>query len=278
MTEEAAQEASQQGGRLRHELRLVCIALQFLTRVPAPAWVGYRPAWLNASARHFPLIGAFVGGVGALVLMVAAAWWPPAVAALLSLAATLVLTGAFHEDGLADTFDALGGAVPRERALAIMKDSRIGTYGAVALVCVLAARVLLLATLCARMPAAAAAALVLSQCWGRAAAVWLMARLPYAGDAEHAKAKPLATAVRVAEVVGAMFWAATIGALIAWLAPWSSPGQAAMRLGAAFAATVIVALAMRRWLTRRLSGYTGDTLGATEQLAEVAILLALAAQ
>ena len=263
---------------LHHELRLVFIALQFLTRVPAPRWVGYEPAWLNASARHFPLVGAFVGAVGALVLVVAAWWWTPIVAALLALAATLLLTGAFHEDGLADTFDALGGAVPRERALAIMKDSRIGTYGAVALLLVLTMRVVLAATLCAREPAMAAAALVLAHTWGRAAAVGLMASLPYAGDAEQAKAKPLATAVGRAELGGALAWAAVVGGLVAGCAPFASAPQAGGYLGLALAAVALVAFTMWRWLKRRLGGYTGDTLGATEQLAELAVLLALAAR
>lgn len=257
---------------LRHELRLVFVALQFLTRLPAPRWVGYEPAWLNQSARHFPLIGAFVGALGAVVLVAASAWWPPAVAALLALAATLVATGAFHEDGLADTFDGLGGAVPRERALAIMKDSRIGTYGAAALALSLGLRVALLAALCAQQPLFAAMVFVLAQGWGRAAAVLLMARLPYAGDAEHAKAKPLATAVGPREWGVALAWALGLGA---GAAAWGLP---AARLAAALGAVGLVLLWMSRWLRTRLGGYTGDTLGAAEQLAELVVLLAFAAR
>ncbi|WP_374568792.1 adenosylcobinamide-GDP ribazoletransferase [Ideonella sp.] len=253
-----------------HQLRLFFVALQFLTRLPVPRWVGYQPDWLNQSARHLPLVGGLVGALGALVLCGAAMWWSPLVAALIALAASLLLTGAFHEDGLADSVDALGGAVSRERALQIMKDSRIGSYGAAALVLALAGRAVLWATLVARDPALAAAALLLSAAWGRSAAVALMARLAYAGDAEHAKAKPLAQSVTSVELGWAGAWslAAAGVASLAW---------PAARLGAAAVAAALVVVFMQRWLTRRLGGYTGDTLGATEQLTELAVLLALTA-
>jgi adenosylcobinamide-GDP ribazoletransferase len=257
---------------LLHELRLGFVALQFLTRLPAPRWVGFEPAWLNASARHFPLVGALVGALGAAVLLFASMLWPPTVAALLALAATMFITGAFHEDGLADTLDALGGAVPRERALAIMKDSRIGSYGAVALIVVLGARVALMAALCVGPWPFLVAAMVLSQAFGRAGAVALMALLPYAGDAEHAKAKPLATAIGRVEWTTALAWA------VGLLAVAAGAGAITLaRAAAVLAATAGVTLLLRGWLRRRLGGYTGDTLGATEQFIEVALLLALCA-
>ncbi len=120
-------------GRAGHELRLLLVAVQFLTRLPVPRRL--RLARRLAQRLRAPLSRGRAARrrLGALVLLGAARLWPPAVAAVLALAATVWLTGAFHEDGLADTFDGLGGAVPRERALAIMKDSRIGTYGAAAL-------------------------------------------------------------------------------------------------------------------------------------------------
>src|SRR5690606_19624758 len=109
-------------------LRHFLLALQFFTRVPVTgrlaAWVGYSPAMLRASAAHFPGVGWLVGGVAAGVFLLAQAGLPPLAAALLSTAATVWMTGAFHEDGLADTADGLGGSAERERALQIMKDSR----------------------------------------------------------------------------------------------------------------------------------------------------------
>ncbi len=253
------------------ELRLLLTALQFLTRLPVPAWTGFTPQRLNRCVRHFPLVGALVGAAGAAVLLAAAAWWPPLVAAVLGVMATAWLTGAFHEDGLADTFDALGGSAGRERALAIMKDSRIGSYGALALALVLGLRVALLAALVPHGAAAAAAGVVLAHALGRGGAVALMGLLPYAGDAEHAKARPLATAVRRVDV------AIALGSSLALAAGAAALGVPPSRTLAAVAAAALAVAVLRAWLARRLGGYTGDTLGATEQLVECAVLLALTA-
>ena len=251
--------------RLIHELRLFCIALQFLTRLPVPRAVGFEPDWLNQSARHFPLVGFCVGAVAALVLLAAAQVFPPAVAALLSMAATLCLNGAFHEDGLADTFDALGGAVSRERALAIMKDSRIGSYGAVALVVVLGLKA---ATLTALPLAQAVLALLLAHTASRSAAVLLIRTLAYAGDVDHAKAKPLARRVSAGGAAVALGWSVLISAVLVWTvsAAWSAVA-ASLALGG------LGALACAGWLRRRLGGYTGDGLGATQQITELLVLL-----
>jgi adenosylcobinamide-GDP ribazoletransferase len=254
--------------RAMHELRLALLALQFLTRVPVPAWVGYRDEWLHQCARHFPLVGLFIGAVAALALLGASALWPWPLAVLLSMAATLVLTGAFHEDGLADTFDALGGAVSRDKALAIMKDSRLGTYGTVALVMVLALKAAALIALGAQ----AVAALLLAHSVSRVLPVALIHGLSYAGDADAAKAKPLSTRVSLGGVgVAALWGVALAGGLI---------GVRWLGVGAVIASLVavgLVALLMARWLRRRLGGFTGDTLGATQQLGELAIYLALIA-
>jgi adenosylcobinamide-GDP ribazoletransferase len=251
-----------------HELRLALLALQFLTRVPVPAWVGYRDEWLHQCARHFPLIGLCVGAVAALVWVGASALWPGPLAVLLSIVATLVLTGAFHEDGLADTFDALGGQVSRDKALAIMKDSRLGTYGTAALVVVLALKAASLIALGAQ----AAAALLLAHSASRSLPVVLIRWLPYAGDAEAAKAKPLSTRVSIGGVVVAMLWVAAVaaGLITARLLGASAVFVALIAAGC-------VALLMARWLRRRLGGFTGDTLGATQQLGALAIYLTLAA-
>ena len=251
-------------------MRLFLVALQFLTRLPVRL-SRFEPAWLNDCVRHFPLVGALVGAVGAAVLVVAAQLWPAWVAAVLALAATVALTGGFHEDGLADSFDALGGVVPRDKALAIMKDSRIGSYGALALALSLLLRAALLAVLATRPLLGAVAALLASHALARAAAVGVMVSLPYGGDAEQAKAKPLALAVAPLNFGIALGWCGLLGAA---LAAWGMPLP---RLLLALAAAALAALLMRQWLQRRLGGYTGDGLGATEQLAEIAVLLAFTA-
>lgn len=270
---------------MRHELRLLLVALQFLTRVPLPGrlvrWAGYRDEWLEASARHFPLVGAAVGGIAALCLWVAAAWWPPLVAVLLSMAASLALTGAFHEDGFADVCDALGGAVDRERALQIMKDSRLGTYGVVGITMLLALK----ATALAALPlSTACAALVLAHATSRASAVVLMRWLPYAGEPGHSKAVPLAHRASGAHWRVALAWPLAVLAGCVVLAP---PGVDGYGAGAGHAApgawlwsclaAAAVAWLCGRWFLARLGGYTGDCLGAAQQTSEVAIYLTLLA-
>jgi adenosylcobinamide-GDP ribazoletransferase len=251
---------------LIHECRLFLVALQFLTRVPLH-FATWHDDWLQASARHFAGVGLVVGGFAAAVLWAAAHFFGALLAVLLSLAATLWLTGAFHEDGLADTFDGLGGSADRERALAIMKDSRLGTYGTVALVLVLAIKAAALHALAVRDLVAALALLPLAHAVSRAATVGLLALLPYAGDAEHAKAKPLAQRADGLTLVVTGGWV-----LIAFAAAW--PFVPADALVAAALAVPVVTVLMRRWLHRRLGGFTGDTLGATQQLVELAMLLA----
>lgn len=251
-------------------MRLFLVAVQFLTRLPVRLNC-FEPAWLNDCVRHFPLVGALVGALGALVLVGAAQLWPAWIAALLALSTTVALTGGFHEDGLADTFDALGGVVSRDKALAIMKDSRIGSYGALALGLSLLLRAALLAVLAQRPLLGAVAALLASHALARAAAVGVMASLPYGGDVEHAKAKPLALAVAPRNLGIALGWCGLLALALA------AAGIPPARLLLAFTAAAAVALLMRNWLHRRLGGYTGDGLGATEQLAEIAVLLAFTA-
>ncbi len=253
-----------------HEIRLFFIALQFLTRVPVPRWVGWQPQWLHHSARHFAGVGLLVGGFAALVLWASAHLWPAGVAVLLCMAATVWLTGSFHEDGLADTCDGLGGAVTRERALAIMKDSRLGTYGAVGLLLVLALKAAALHGLATRDLGATLAALPLAHAWSRGATVMLLRLLPYGGDLEHAKAKPLAQQVDGLGLVVTLVWCGlAAGVASVFIAP-------PVLLAAAVAA-VVVTLWMARWLQQRLGGYTGDALGATQQFSELAVYLAVLA-
>ena len=253
-----------------HEIRLFLIALQFLTRVPIPAWVGWKPEWLQRSARHFPGVGLLVGSVAAAVLWAAGHAWPGLVAVLLCMAATVWMTGAFHEDGLADTFDALGGAVDRERALVIMKDSRLGSYGVVGLLMVLALKAAALHGLAVRDFSMALALLPLAHAWSRGATVLLLRWLPYGGDIEHSKAKPMAMQVDDLGLAVALVWCALAAATASLFVPVAALFVAAV-------AALGTAGWMARWLHRRLGGFTGDGLGATQQLTELAVYLAVLA-
>jgi adenosylcobinamide-GDP ribazoletransferase len=273
------------------ELRLFFTALQFFTRVPVPGWVGFEPHWLTRCVRHFPMVGGLVGLWGAVVLGVASLWWPPAVAVVLSMAATVWLTGGFHEDGWADTCDGLGGHVSREKALLIMKDSRLGSYGALGLVLLLmlkfAVRSALLTPAVPDLAQAArggihqvllgwaALGLIWAHAVSRLAPVLLIWALPYAGDADHAKAKPLAMQAGIKDVLGAVLMASVVS-LGLWLAldhlgwPWRTWVRAMVVSGVA---AMVITLWVARWLRQRLGGFTGDTLGASQQLSEAAALL-----
>lgn len=255
---------------LRQQLRLFFIALQFFTRVPIPAWVGYEPRWLQDCARHFPLVGALVGGFSAAVLALALQLWDAPVAVGLAMAASIWLTGGFHEDGWADSCDGLGGAVSRARALEIMKDSRIGAFGAIAVVLALGLKFALLAALAGHGAFVACAALLAAHVLSRLAPLAVMRASPYVGG-EGGKAKPMADAVSGTAVFVAVLWSLPAAALLV-----ISGGV--LNGVAALAAAALVALFMVRLLRRRLGGFTGDGLGATQQLSELAIYLALAAR
>ncbi|NRF70462.1 adenosylcobinamide-GDP ribazoletransferase [Aquincola sp. S2] len=252
-----------------NEWRRLALALQFLTRLPVHV-EAFEPTELNRCARYFPLVGALVGAFGAAVFVIAAHWWPLPVAVGLSIAATVWLTGGFHEDGLADTCDGLGGAVSRERALEIMKDSRLGSYGVLGLVVTLGLKAALLLALAQHAPLRAALAMVFTHAASRAAAVVLLVALPYAGDAAQAKAKPLAQRATAVELTIALGSVVLLGAAAGPTLGWPS-----LALAIVLAALMLAWLA--RWLKRRLGGFTGDTLGATQQCCEVALLLGLAA-
>lgn len=245
--------------RVRHELRLVLTAVQFFTRVPVPAWVGWSPQQLRDSARYLPLVGALVGGVAAGVYGAVNWLWSDAVAALVSMAATVLLTGAFHEDGLADTCDGLGGGgSDRAKVLAILQDSRVGSFGVVGLLLVLGLKFALLCDVPAGLFLAVSVGAHVSS---RSSALWVMARLPYVREDGPSKSKAVAE--------GPSRWAWWVaGACMALpLGVLGQRGAWAMLASATVAQCAVV------WLRRRLGGYVGDTLGATQQFSELAFLL-----
>ncbi|GAB3471118.1 adenosylcobinamide-GDP ribazoletransferase [Massilia terrae] len=249
------------------QIRLFFIALQFFTRLPIPAWVGFEAAWLQHASRYFPLVGCVVGVLAAATYFAASLVLPAPVAAVLSSAASIYLTGAFHEDGFADTCDGLGGGTSRERVLEIMKDSRVGAYGAIGIVCMLAAKLSALAML---PPRVAIAALLLAHPLSRLAATALIWKLDYVRG--EGKAKPLAQ-----HMTGGEFGIAAATCLLPAAVVLASGWVPAAAVLAAALAAMLAALWLGRKLVRRIGGYTGDCLGAVQQLAEVAIYIALLA-
>ena len=248
---------------IRRELEYFFGAVRFFTRLPVPDWVGHSAEALNRSARYFPAVGMLVGGIGALVYVAATHLWPQPVAVLLSMAATVYATGAFHEDGLADMVDGLGGGWEKQRILEIMKDSRVGSYGVVAVVLALLGKFALLNSLDAAL---VPVALLAGHAVSRLCSTALLATMDYVREDLLAKAKPLATRISGGETLVALLF---VVVSLAWL-----PSEKALA-GCVLAAlaTLWLAAKFRRWL----GGYTGDCLGATQQVSEIAFYLGLLA-
>jgi adenosylcobinamide-GDP ribazoletransferase len=247
--------------------------LRFYSRLPVPRLPGegdpHAAPDFTRVPRMLPLAGLVLAVPGALVLL--AAWGlglGPFLAATLAVATGVLITGALHEDGLADVADGFGGGTTRERCLEIMRDSRIGAYGGVALVLALALRIGALATLLDRIDARAALALVLAASLSRTAALAPMALLPPArrDGAAAAVGRPGRHALTVAGLLtlGLALTAALLGL------PWR--GLSAMIPFAALGALAVTNLARRR-----IGGQTGDVIGACQQVAEIAALLGLVA-
>lgn len=269
---------------MRYQLELFFTALGFFTRIPVPAWVPWSAERMNHAARYFALVGWVVGAAGALGYLALASLLPPGVAVILSMALTIRLTGAFHEDGFADSCDGLGGGWDKAQVLAIMKDSRIGSYGTIGMVLMLLAKAAALVELAdpaalaplagsaASVPPAdtvppgvgVALALLVAHPLSRLAATVVMHRLPYVRADDSAKSAAVARPLAAPELA----LAAACGLLPLLLLP---PASALGALLAAAAVTVWTA----RLFRRQLGGYTGDLLGATQQASELAIYLGL---
>jgi adenosylcobinamide-GDP ribazoletransferase len=265
---------------MQKEWRYFLLAVGFFTRIPVPSQPNFQESDLNHSVKYFPLVGLLIGLLAALVFYVLGQVLPHTIAILVSMAVTIFATGAFHEDGLADSADGLGGGWGREQVLTIMQDSRLGTYGAVALLFVLMLKFQLLNSMHADM---VILALICAHPLSRLTAVWLMAVLPYAktNANQNSKAKPLATQISRRD-----FWLANLfGLLPTLLLGWLiyivtmdiSVGFWQITLGYFCLLAGAIGAGWLWWFSlikRKLGGYTGDTLGAMQQISEVMFYLA----
>ena len=238
--------------------QLFCLALAFFSRIPVPASTPYSPELLNQSSRYLSLVGLLLGALQALVLLLAAQLLPFSIAVLLSLISGLVLTGAFHEDGLADTADGLGGGLSLDRKLEIMKDSRVGTYGLVALFSVFLIKWQSLFALDTQ----AVWALVLVAGLSRATAVSLTFVLPYQQLDIVSKSKPIATSLQKRALLS--IWLFVLPLL--YFVP--------LPLALSLLATLALSFSLLYFYYRsQLQGYTGDLLGAAQQMSELSCYL-----
>jgi adenosylcobinamide-GDP ribazoletransferase len=244
--------------RLAAQLNLFFIALTFFTRLPAPKWVTYSEDYLNRSVRYFSLVGVVVGGIGAAVFWLATFLWSVPVAILLSMIATILTTGAFHEDGFADSCDGFGGGWSKTQVLNIMKDSRIGTYGAVGIGFMLALKFFALNAI---DPQILPWLLIAGHSLFLFSSTTVIYTYQYVREDALSKAKPLARKMSVGELLAAALFALIPLLLLAWCY-W----------------LLLIPVAIAIWLlgryfVRRIGGYTGDCLGAAQQVTEVLFYL-----
>lgn len=259
---------------MQKEWQYFLLALGFFTRIPVPNFAHFQESDLNHSAKYFPLVGIIVGLIGAVFFYAGSLVFPQTIAVLISMSATIYLTGAFHEDGLADSADGIGGGWEREQILTIMQDSRLGTYGAVALFLMLMAK---FQTLNSLNPILIPLTLITGHALSRLWAVWLIATLSYAKPT--GKAKPLATQLSKRDLIIANLFGFLPFLSIVWLLIVNDHSHLsiAQLIVWSILPSLLVWLWWRAKLLKNLGGYTGDTLGAMQQLTELAFYLGVLA-
>lgn len=243
------------------EIRYFFTALMFYTRIPVPQSTGFTSENLNRASRYLPLVGLIVGGTGALTFMAAHTVFSQPLSLLFSLGAMVLLTGAFHEDALSDFCDGFGGGYSKEQILTIMKDSRVGTYGVTGLVFLLVGKWMLLAEL---MPAQLPWVLMSAHAFSRMNAIVLIFCSTYVREDTSSKVKPNGEKHSPTTLVVALL----IGMLPIL---WFSWPVAALQV---FTAALLLA-GFRRYVHKKIGGYTGDVLGTLQQLSEMAFYLTI---
>ncbi|MCK5821385.1 MAG: adenosylcobinamide-GDP ribazoletransferase [Bacteroidales bacterium] len=244
---------------MHRELKILFTAIMFYTRIPVPKGVGFSDDNLNKATRYFPLIGILVGGFGALAFMLSQTVLSNPIAILISMILTILLTGAFHEDGFADFCDGFGGGYTKEKILAIMKDSRIGVYGAIALILILLSKFMLLNEI--RIDAIPIV-FISAHAFSRLNPVLLIMTSSYVRQDETSKSKPVGNKISFTTLfVALIFGLAPLFLLPIAFIPFMLVTQA------------LILLAFRQYIHKKIGGYTGDVLGALQQLSEIAYYL-----
>lgn len=254
---------------MKKELNVFLTAVMYYTRIPCGRWVSHKSHQLHKATRYFPLVGWIVGLFSALVLIVANYLFNPSIAILFSMAASVLLTGAFHEDGFADFCDGFGGGWTKEKILEIMKDSRIGTYGVVGLLLLLGMKFLALQQLITTVekePALLALLLVVAHAVSRFTAASFIFTHPYVRLSADSKVKPVAERTTTSTLVLAFVFAVVPILLLVLLLQQYI-------LFALIVPLYLLKLYFGWYFTKWIGGYTGDCLGAVQQVAEITIYL-----
>ena len=260
---------------LRNEVRVFFTALMFLTRLPVPRWTDHRPEYLQQAPRYFPWVGLIVGFGTAGVYLITARVFPVSIALVASMVSGILITGAFHEDGFADVCDGFGGGWTKEKILLIMKDSRLGTFGVIGLGAMLGLKFLALQALLDTSFAGGAETLfggptalpllglfLLAHSASRLCPMVVMQCFPYAGDIETSKSREV---TRQTLGFGGALVALAALVIPACLLP---PVYLLSLIPAA-----LVTFLLSRYFAKWIGGYTGDCLGAIQQVTELTIYL-----
>ncbi len=257
---------------MKNQLHLFLTALQFYTRIPVALNLPYSDDELNKATRYFPFIGYIVGAISFVFLWLTSLVLPVEIAVIVSLLVGMLITGAFHEDGLADFFDGFGGGWTQERILDIMKDSRVGTYGMVATILQLLLKISALIYIAKESmdaPFFLGLVFIVYHSLARTTAIQVSFILPYVREDEKSKAKPIAKKHRPIDA----FIATLLGLfpLLVFMFYYSP------LFGIVVAPLVFLLFYFKAYLRKWIGGYTGDCLGAMEQISEVIILLSVLA-
>jgi len=257
---------------MKREWSIFLTAVMFYTRIPCPSNIDHRPEYLNKASRYFPLIGWIVGGISYLFFAGAMLLFGSHLAILFALLIGIWTTGAFHEDGLADACDGFGGGWTKEKILIIMKDSRVGTYGVVGLIFLLSIKFFTLLELWRISPQLDTllwpSLFIAYHALARLTAINLVFGMEYAREDATSKVKPIAKTHGSPEVAGAYLFGLMPFAYHV-LAYWQHIFILIPLIGLYFYA--------KYYFNKWLDGYTGDCLGAVEQIAECLILLSFLA-
>lgn len=254
----------------KRELEYFFAALRFFTRLPVPSWVGHSSEQLNHASRYFPLMGIIVGTIGAAITLFASFILPASMAIILGMVATILTTGAFHEDGFADAVDGFGGGYEKLRILEIMKDSRVGSYGVIAMTLLLLAKfIALLEIASAHSLVLLAAVLISGHAISRLASTTLLYFLDYVREDQLSKSKPLSTQLTRCELLIATAFGVLPTVSLCYL--WPDHYSLIMAIVLVMLTTAWAA----RYFKQHIGGYTGDCLGATQQAAEMAFYAGL---
>ena len=248
---------------VRQQFNIFLGALMFMTRLPVGKGYVFRSEDLPRSAVYFPVVGVMIGSLAGLVLLCSEPFFPPVVAVLFCMGTTVLLTGALHEDGLADAMDGLLGGKETRQRLEIMRDSRLGSYGALALWFSLTAKAFVLTSLLEEGVLKAVTALIVAQGLGRAATVALLFSHPYVRS-DQSKASPFGNAVTLKEALLASIFPVLLSFVLLG-------NKSVFTLIGAAAGT----WAAGRYFQKKIGGITGDCLGAASQLIELVCYLSL---